>query len=446
MKLLTKITLTSTLSKLATVMLFIALLPFLINRVAFQSTNNLLKLQARKVMSNIKNNGIDYYLQGDSTYGSYTLLKDEYISLEKAKHIYTADTIQTAPRIIEGDTVQYRILNQAFEYNNHLYELEIGRSITSISQYNGPLQKIAFYVLGMLIMLTLLIELSLTRILLKPLQTIIQTKLINPVFPFKDAPAPIHTTTDDFQHLDATLISLMTRIKEDFDRERAFTSNASHELMTPISILQTKMENLLLLNNLDEAALGKITEMMKTLNRLKKIVHSLLLISRIENAQYAKQDCMQPQQMMAEITEELLHRMEQRNIQLSVALQPSVTIINVNHDLLFQLFYNLINNAIRYNKNYGTIHISDALPTNGSYTVFIKDTGIGIEPADIATLFNRFQKKHTTEEGYGLGLSIVKSIADYHAVSLHIDSVPGTGTTISATFLPIFITHAHLSG
>ncbi|SFE08033.1 Signal transduction histidine kinase [Chitinophaga sp. CF118] len=435
MKLLTKLTLTSTFSKIATVILFIVLLPFLIDRVAFQSTNGLLKQQAKKVMDNIRNNGIDYYLQGDSTYGSYTLLKEEYISLERARNIYSADTIQTAQRIIEGDTVMYRILNQAFEYNNQLYELEIGRTIASISQYNSPLQKIALYVLGILIILTLLIELSFTRILLRPLQTIIQTKLINPVFPFKEPPLPIRTTTVDFKYLDKSLITLMNRIKEDFDREREFTSNASHELMTPIGILQTKMENLMLLNDLDEPVQEKIMEMMKTLNRLKKIVHSLLLISRIENDQYARQNSIQPKEMVEEIIEELQHRLEDRNIQISVSLQPHITLHKLNHDLLFQLFYNLINNAIRYNKENGSINISDAITPGGLYAVFIRDTGIGIDPADIDTIFNRFRKKNSIEgEGYGLGLAIVKSIADYHAIKLMVTSEPGKGTTISVIF------------
>nr|WP_157299952.1 HAMP domain-containing sensor histidine kinase [Chitinophaga oryziterrae] len=432
---LTKLTLTSTLSKIATVILFIVLLPFLINRVAFQSTNGLLKQQAKKVMNNIRNNGIDYYLQGDSTYGSYTLLKEEYISLERARNIYTEDTIQTAQRIIEGDTVMYRVLNQAFEYNNQLYELEIGRTIASISQYNSPLQKIALYVLGILIILTLLIELSFTRILLRPLQTIIRTKLINPVFPFKEAPLPIHTTTVDFKYLDASLIALMNRIKEDFDREREFTSNASHELMTPIGILQTKMENLMLVNDLEEPVLEKIMEMMKTLNRLKKIVHSLLLISRIENDQYARQDSIQPDKMINEIIEELQHRIEDRNIRMFVSFQHHIVLHQLNHDLIFQLFYNLINNAIRYNKDNGSIYISDGVTSDGSYMIFIKDLGIGIEATDIDTIFNRFRKKNTIEgEGYGLGLAIVKSIADYHAIELKVDSQVGRTTTVTVNF------------
>ncbi|PSL21491.1 sensor histidine kinase [Chitinophaga ginsengisoli] len=432
MKLLTKLTLTSTLSKIATVMLFIILLPVLIDRVAFQSTNRLLKQQAKKVMTNIQTNGIDYYLQGDSTYGSYTLLREEYISLERAKHIYSPDTIQTAQRIIEGDTVMYRILNQAFEYNDQLYELEIGKTIASISQYNGPLQRIALYVLGMLTILTLLTDISFTRILLKPLQTIIQTKLINPVFPFKESPPSIRTTTIDFKYLDNSLIALMNRIKEDFDREREFTSNASHELMTPIGILQTKMENLLLSNDLEETTMEKIMEMMKTLNRLKKIVHSLLLISRIENDQYARQDNIQPGKMISEIVQELTHRLEDKNIRMGVSLQPHITLHKMNHDLLFQLFYNLINNAIRYNKPDGSIDISDTLAADGAYTVSIRDTGVGIDPSDIDTIFNRFRKKNTVDgEGYGLGLSIVKSIADYHSIKIKVVSEAGTGTTVN---------------
>ncbi|MFT3827668.1 MAG: HAMP domain-containing sensor histidine kinase [Chitinophagaceae bacterium] len=435
MKLLTKLTLTSTFSKVAIVLLFIALLPFLINRVAFQTTNRLLKQQANKVLDNIRTNGIDYYLQGDSTYGSYTLLKEEYISLERAHAIYSSDTIQTTQRIIEGDTLMYRVLNQAFEYNNQLYELEIGRTIASISQYNAPLQKIALYVLGALIVLTLLIDLSFTRILLRPLKTIIRTRIINTSFPFRDIPQPIATSTTDFQYLDQSLTALMNQVKEDFDREREFTSNASHELMTPIGILQTKLENLLLLNDLDEPVQEKIMEMMKTLNRLKKIVHSLLLISRIENAQYSRQDSVQPHIMINEIVQELSHRLEDRNIKATLSLQPATTLHKVNHDLLFQLFYNIINNAIRYNKENGFIRISDTYHNDSTYAISIKDSGIGIQPEDIDTIFDRFRKKNTSGEGYGLGLSIVKSIADYHDIQLKVTSQPGEGTTITVSFI-----------
>lgn len=108
MKLLSKLTLYITLSKLAIVLLFILLLPRLVNDVAFQYTNYTLQEQKKEVLYEINKNGIDYYFQGDSSYGSYTLLKEEYISLEPAGTSVTRDTIETSKRIVENDTLTYR--------------------------------------------------------------------------------------------------------------------------------------------------------------------------------------------------------------------------------------------------------------------------------------------------------------------------------------------------
>src|SRR5215216_6574724 len=108
MKLLTKLTLFITLSKLLIVVLFVFLLPSLVNKVSFQYTNYYLKQQKKKVLVVIEKNGIDYYLQGDSSYGSYTMLKEEYISLFPATSQMVQDTIETSQRIVENDTLNYR--------------------------------------------------------------------------------------------------------------------------------------------------------------------------------------------------------------------------------------------------------------------------------------------------------------------------------------------------
>ena len=85
MKLLTKLTLFITLSKLLIVVLFVLLLPSLVSLVSFRYTNYYLGQQKKKVLAVIKKNGVDYYLQGDSAYASYTMLKEEYISLVPAE-------------------------------------------------------------------------------------------------------------------------------------------------------------------------------------------------------------------------------------------------------------------------------------------------------------------------------------------------------------------------
>ena len=287
--------------------------------------------------------------------------------------------------------------------------------------------------LAALIIFTLLADLFFTRVLLRPLGTVIRTKVQQPVFPFKEVPAAVSTTTSDFKRLDQLLIDLMHRINEDFNREREFTSNASHELMTPLSILQTKMENMLLRDDVEVAMQEKILDMMRTLQRLKKIVHSLLLIARVENDQYIRKDTIVPQEVITEILEELEPAKDEKMIHVNVLLTETIGLSGVNADLVRQLVFNLIHNAIRYNKVGGDIFISDEIIYD-HYTLQISDTGLGMSPDDMHLLFGRFRKKKETGEGYGLGLAIVKAIADYHNIRIDVSSSLGKGTAFKLIF------------
>ena len=98
--------------------------------------------------------------------------------------------------------------------------------------------------------------------------------------------------------------------------------------------------------------------------------------------------------------------------------------------MIFQLLYNIINNSIRYNKPGGANYIKAA-----ENNITISNTGIGIREEDIANIVNRFKKSgNTAEEGYGLGLSIVKTIVDFHGASIAANSIIFEGTTFSITF------------
>lgn len=435
MKLSAKLIYFITGSKLAVVLLFILSMPFLVARIASEYTNYSLRDQQKKAIDNVHKNGIDYYLQGDDSYGSYTMLKEEYISLVPADQGLHLDTIKTSRRVVEQDTLNYRVLSHTFKIRDKNYLLEIGKTVGSINQYNKPLQRIALYVLMGLIALTIVIDLIFTRILIRPLGKIIQSKLINRKFPFKDESVPVKTSTQDFKYLDESLISLMDQINIDFEKEREFTANASHELMTPISILQNKMENLLADDQITEDVAMRIVGMMKTLDRLKKISSALLFISRIENDQFVKLASVKPVDLLEDIREEISHRLEDKGLTLTIDVTDKVTLRNVNHDLLFQLFYNLINNAIKYNVEQGSVVVTDAFDQQGDYKITIKDTGIGIAPEDIDFIFDRFRKANLSENvGYGLGLSIVKSIAVYHNIDIKVASVVKQGSTFTITF------------
>jgi len=431
LKLLTKLTLFITLSKLLIVVLFVLLLPSLVNYASFQYSNYYLNQQKKKVLAVISENGVDYYLQGDSAFASYTMLKEEYISLLPAEDAHVRDTIETSQRVVGEDTLNYRILLHEINTQNKKYILEIGKTTATISQYNNLLQRFTLYILIVLIIFTIVIDLVYTHILLRPLKGIIQTKLLHRKFPFKEQLQPIQTSTTDFKLLDDSLISLMKKIHEAFDKEREFTSNASHELMTPISILQTNVENMMMEENITEEQQDKISSMMKTLNRLKKIVHSLLYISRIENDQFAKSDTVNIHDLSSEIMEELSVRLETKSLHFSNRISTNIMVKKVNHDLLFQLLYNLINNSIRYNKENGSILLLDHYVPGEPYVLEIKDTGIGIKQEELGSIFNRFKSGKDKSEGYGLGLSIVKSIISFLGFEIKVTSAYGEWTVFS---------------
>ncbi|WP_291910024.1 HAMP domain-containing sensor histidine kinase [Chitinophaga sp. CB10] len=434
MKLFTKLTLFITLSKLAIVALFVWLLPFLVNRIAFQYNDYYLKMQKKKVLQVIGKSGIDAYLQGEPSYGSYTMLKEEYISLEPAGKIPVPDTITTQQRVVEGDTLTYRVLSYTFRDHQHSYMLEIGKTTASIGQYNQPLQRVALYVLIALIVSTIVLDFIYTRLLLRPLSAIIHKRLQQAKFPFKEIPPPLQTTTTDFRYLDDALTALMGQVREAFEKEREFTANASHELMTPIGILQHKMENLLI-EELPEATEKRIMDMMKTLQRLKKIVHSLLLISRIENNQFPLSDSFAVSGLVTEVREELEHRLVEQQLSFRMQLPGKAVLTSLNHDLIFQLVYNLLNNAIRYNKPGGAIIVSETNLPGKPYQLHIRDTGIGIPKEALGSIFQRFKKVEKKEnEGYGLGLSIAHTIAKYHDIEISVASTPGEGTVFTLTF------------
>lgn len=215
--------------------------------------------------------------------------------------------------------------------------------------------------------------------------------------------------------------------------EKQFIANVSHELLTPISILSSRLENVLTYETLSVEAENKIYGSLKTLNRLKAIINSLLLISKVENNQYDKNDIVKLPDIITEINEELEDRLEDREISFNNRLKYQYALIG-NKALMHTLLFNIINNAIKYNQHHGSITITDSTLQN-RYRVDIIDTGIGMNREQIEKAFNRFEKLDTDEkESFGLGLAIVKSIASFHDININITSEKNQGTTFTLFF------------
>ncbi|WP_299515160.1 cell wall metabolism sensor histidine kinase WalK [Mucilaginibacter sp.] len=435
MKLKTKLTLFNAISKLVIVVLFVLLVPVLIKWISHNYVDNNLIKQKNKFLQIVKTQGIKNYIPDGEKYGSYYLpVKEEYLTIEEAVPQYFLDTIKNEKRLVERDTIEYRILSHTFKINGQNYLLEIGKSVSTLDETSTPLQNIAFAVLVGMILLTILADLFYTNRVLKPLGLIIKTKLIGHKFPNFGSYEEVKTSTSDFQYLDISIHQMIETIEATFQKEREFISNASHELMTPISILQSKIENMFERDDIADDTKLRLLEMQKILNRLKSITKTLLLISQIENEQFLKEDKISLQELLQEVYDEISIRLPEKNLTFDIVIPQDIILVNVNKFLIFNLFFNLVNNAIKYNKEDGEIII--AAENENTLVVNITDTGIGISADAMPFIFNRFKKfrQSMQQDSFGLGLPIVKSIAAFHHITIEVDSVQGVGSNFKLTF------------
>jgi signal transduction histidine kinase len=160
-----------------------------------------------------------------------------------------------------------------------------------------------------------------------------------------------------------------------------------------------------------------------------------LLISQIENEQFLKEDKISLSDLFGEVYDEISIRLQDKNVSYDASIPAEWVLVNVNKFLLFNLFFNLINNAIKYNRENGEIKIV-AIHENNQFSISIIDTGIGISTEDLPFIFDRFKKLRQSlkHDSFGLGLPIVKSIAAFHGIVIEVKSEKDKGSTFKLVF------------
>lgn len=436
MKLQVKLALYNTLTKIA-VILFTAVITLLaVERISVNHIEARLLKSKDQLIQNLSSTEINTFLINQRIYKDYNILNQEYVLIKPAH--FTPDVDQrivyrTEQSLVDHAPETYRILSTHFNFNRHTYLLEIGESIESVEDLKSIIKEFTLIVLMAALVLTLVSDLIFTKYLLNPFYRIIDRKLIKVNDPLNFDYAKVKTSTQDFNLLDDSISLLMKKITAMFLLEKQFIANVSHELLTPISIISSRLENIMLQETMTEDGENKIFASLKTLNRLKSIINSLLLISKVENNQFDKNDKVNIADVITEITEELEDRLEDKQIKFY-----NRTVYRyhqqANRALIHTLLYNIINNAIKYNNPQGHIMISDDMNSQ-HYLLQIADTGIGMNTVEIDKAFNRFEKLESDEaESFGLGLAIVKSIAEFHQIGVAIKSDKGKGTTFTLSF------------
>ncbi|TKC05650.1 HAMP domain-containing histidine kinase [Pedobacter polaris] len=436
MNLQAKFALYNAITKIAIILVLGSIILLSLETISSNHLDARLKKKRLKVIENLNDNEINSLIKNNHSFTDYNILKEEFIVLTAIPNTGNIDTtifFKTDRREIEGDIEIYRILNDQFEFRNKRYKLELGETMTAMDSIKTTVRFYMLIVLVIALLITLITDYAFTNLILKPFYKIIDQKINKVNDPTHYNYANIPTNTNDFRILDNSINSLMRKIANLFLLEKQFIANVSHELLTPISILSSRLENMLASEDLPLAHENKIFASLKTLNRLKVIINSLLLISKVENEQYLKTDDIYIKQELDDIYEDLEDRIIDKEIIYTNTVNENFFLTG-NKGLIHTLLINIINNSIKYNIKGGKITISDHI-NQKMYVLSIIDTGIGMEKDSASDAFKRFERKNNnTEEGFGLGLAIVNSIAKFHQLNIKIQSEKDKGTEIEIEF------------
>jgi two-component system, OmpR family, phosphate regulon sensor histidine kinase PhoR len=229
-------------------------------------------------------------------------------------------------------------------------------------------------------------------------------------------------------------------LKQLENTRREFVANVSHELRTPLSMIKGYVETLLEGAKDNPEVAGKFLQTIeKHTDRLTYLIEDLLTISQLESNQIVL-NCgsheLRP--LVAKVIEDLTSRAAERNILLNNEVPPDLR-AEVDVDRLEQVFWNLIDNSIKYGKAGGNVVIGGRR-RDSAIEMWVKDDGPGIPEESLGRIFERFyrvDKARSREQGgTGLGLAIVKHVVQCHGGDVWVESKLGRGTTFNFT-LPL---------
>lgn len=215
---------------------------------------------------------------------------------------------------------------------------------------------------------------------------------------------------DEFSELDVAVNLMAERVKDDYQALKAFTENASHELMTPISVINSKLDTFVQTGEFSDVQSKLLNDMYASVTRLTRLNKSMLLLAKIENGLIAdKQDL-----NLKTLVKEALNQFEDSIIARQISIESHLDDKPLQASLLLMevLISNLISNALRHNKSGGFISIKlDHLELQVS-------NSSNANKLNTDNLFRRFQKS-ALSEGSGLGLTISKQICDMYGFGLN---------------------------
>lgn len=220
-----------------------------------------------------------------------------------------------------------------------------------------------------------------------------------------------HSPIEEFKILGRELEDMLKRNEAIYSSQKQFIENASHELQTPLAISLNKLELFADNNTLPDEQMMELGKISDTLNRLVRLNKSLLMLSKIENRQYAEEDVINFNELLEQLVLDYEDLADYKTITINIESRAPL-LFKMNKGLALTLVSNLLKNAILHN------HIE------GIVTIIIDDTSVTInntgsnKALETGSIFKRFYRDSNNEQSTGLGLSIVNSIITNYGITI----------------------------
>ena len=345
---------------------------------------------------------------------TYALLNNDLLPKANTKHQiieYNPTTSAPAkyrfsniPKYVneEKEVIQFRQLRSIITVKGQNYEVLIREPQTETDDLIQLISVITFIIAVFFILLLFVINRLLLQNIWKPFQhTLSQLQRFNLLNQNEITVEPTDIT--EFESLNNAVVAMSGKVNQEYHSLKNFTENASHEMQTPLAILNAKLDLLIQNENISEKEIEQLQEMYGALTRLTRLNKSLLLLTKIENRQFAETESIRLDQIIEEKIVQFADLIKARNLTIESDIQP--TGLKMNHHLAEIVINNLMSNAIHHNIENGFITISLE-----QQELMISNTGTTII-VDPEKVFERFHKSGRSE-GLGLGLAIVKQICD----------------------------------
>jgi heavy metal sensor kinase len=268
----------------------------------------------------------------------------------------------------------------------------------------------------------------------KPIDQIIQTARSISV---EDLSARLNfaKTDDEVGRLETTLNELLDRLDQSFQREHQFIADASHELRTPVTAMQMILSSTLERERSATEYQQAMTDLHKVTGRIQSMIQNLLFLADSPHHKLASISQLDLSVLLGDVVESMQPLAETKGLRLRCTLVNGLVMLG-DEDSLIRLFYNLIDNAIKYTPEGGATIQASRGSEGRTLVITISDSGNGIPAEHLPRIFDRFYRVDPSRSapGSGLGLAIAQEIVRKHHGEISVTSQMGKGTVFSLVF------------